>query len=84
MPGEFAMEEAVLLAQKYKELCEHTSLDTYLDILKPENLLAACAEYMDPSVCNRLMTSEFGQGVLLGYIWSSIDWQEILHEQQKE
>ena len=72
--SEIGIEEITHLISKYKEICKENRMDEYEELLSPKDLKAAANEYLEPEFLSRLMNTEFGQGIAIGYLWSCIDW----------
>ena len=78
--GNIGIEETTHLCTKYGEMCDHSDLEPYNTLIDPDKLKEKFEELMDEETSARLMNTEFGQGILMGYIWASIDWTSIEQE----
>lgn len=73
---QFGLESACVLSQKYLDICDKNSLDAYIELSEPEYLLEAANTFMSEELSNKLMNTEAGQGLMLGYLWSCVDWSQ--------
>lgn len=80
--SEFGTEEAHILAEKYLAFCEENNMEPYEELRNVPTLIAIVSELLDETVACRLMNTELGQGMLLGYVWASTDWETIANEEE--